>query len=50
MTTNRLSRFDLVSWKIERMLAWRATWTDLDAKAYELLVAEETTLMRLHLV
>jgi hypothetical protein len=47
MTTSTLTRFDLVTWKIERLLEWRSTWTDADADQYDQLVAEETSLMLL---
>ena len=49
MTTSTLSRFDLVTWKIERLLQWRSTWTYGDAEQYEQLVAEETSLLPLRL-
>ena len=49
MTTTPFTRFDLVNWKIERLLQWRFLWTNDDAEQYERLIAEETSLMPLHL-
>jgi hypothetical protein len=49
MTTRAFTRFDLVHWRIERLLKWRATWTNGDAEQYALLLAEETSLMPMYL-